>query len=501
MSKAPFRIGKSGWVGDTLVSLSMANLLMASIWGELLYSQTQTYYIPQHGWHAHLSAVIVLFLLTFFFLFVLRTFVSTASRPIQLLCLLAFLIYMALTAGTTRYLTGLNTDFILMLMKNWEMLSLLMILLTIAVVRYLKIAFAVVYLAFFIFFPFSLLHIAKAAMHAAQDFGTAEHLVYEDKTAFSADGIFTPKTIFLIFDELGYKALFEEKHDKKDMDLKNFMYLRDHSLFFSKVPSMWISTTDAIPAITIGQNISSKLLDGDLWVVYQDGRQQPWSESDNLFSTLAGAGKKLAAAGTFHDYCGIFSESLHDCTQRYFPALTGVQPINGLYQGVRSYLASLSPFHKRIEAMKINQHIENSVLGILGDSEIDFVFAHFMMPHTPNIYDRKKKSYDPFKFGLTYLDNLQLTDDVLGRIIDQLKRMGIWDTSTLIVSSDHHWRMRPDMYADSPPNLPLLIKLPGQSTQHPVSSKVPPTKIRPIVEKIVLEKEYDPERIEAWLQE
>ena len=60
------KVGKNGWIGDILVSLSIANLMLLESFNYLIYSPaSELYYLPLHTWHHYLSSIILLVLLLF----------------------------------------------------------------------------------------------------------------------------------------------------------------------------------------------------------------------------------------------------------------------------------------------------------------------------------------------------------------------------------------------------------------------------------------------------
>jgi hypothetical protein len=75
---------------------------------------------------------------------------------------------------------------------------------------------------------------------------------------------------------------------------------------------------------------------------------------------------------------------------------------------------------------------------LIQDEKINFVFIHLSVPHPPGFYDRK--THQLCICG-NYLDNLVLADDTLGQLLKEVNRSRGTDQTTIIISSDHSWRV------------------------------------------------------------
>lgn len=88
-----------------------------------------------------------------------------------------------------------------------------------------------------------------------------------------------------------------------------------------------------------------------------------------------------------------------------------------------------------------------------------------------------------------HLLQLGYTDRLLGELLDQLRRVGLFDRCMLVVMSDHGVSFRPGMSARAPTernlaeimSVPLFIKLPGQKTGDVVDLSVETTDVLPTI--------------------
>ena len=88
-----------------------------------------------------------------------------------------------------------------------------------------------------------------------------------------------------------------------------------------------------------------------------------------------------------------------------------------------------------------------------------------------------------------YERSLQYHDRIIGQIIAQLESSGRFDNALLVVTSDHGCRYDPtenrDRWKTAPVfrRVPLLFKLPGQKSRHPVDKTIYNNHLLPILER------------------
>ena len=74
-------------------------------------------------------------------------------------------------------------------------------------------------------------------------------------------------------------------------------------------------------------------------------------------------------------------------------------------------------------------------------------FFHMYLPHPPYLFNRDWSPHEPLIFGdpgdpHLYLENIYAMDAVLGDIIKILKERGDYDSSMIVLLSDHSWKFQ-----------------------------------------------------------
>jgi hypothetical protein len=256
--------------------------------------------------------------------------------------------------------------------------------------------------------------------------------------------------IWILFDELSYKMAFEEP--PPGVDLKNFRKLRSESVSFANVQAAGFYTDRIIPSVIAGKKIDEIRSDANrelLYLVPGENRWVRYDQNQSLFGLAHAAGWNSAVVGWFNPYCRIFSSVLDSCmwepdelslalesagASEHKSALVNAQIL------VRAFLTADLPSEAQDAATRIAvyQKLMTRATDLIRQREYDFIFIHLSAPHPPGFYNRKTHEFCGCG---NYIDNLQLADDSLGQLEEEIKRSPQADQTTLIVSSDHSWRV------------------------------------------------------------
>jgi hypothetical protein len=97
------------------------------------------------------------------------------------------------------------------------------------------------------------------------------------------------------------------------------------------------------------------------------------------------------------------------------------------------------------------------------DPRLGLVFVHWPIPHGPPVYDRNTRRLGGVVYHrLWYFDNLALVDHTLAELRAALEKAGLWESTTILISSDHAWREAFKYDGKLDRRVPFLLKLAGQ---------------------------------------
>jgi hypothetical protein len=287
--------------------------------------------------------------------------------------------------------------------------------------------------------------------------------------------------------------------------MPSFDEFKKKSVVFSNLKPVGSSTELVIPSLFLGQPVDKirSNLDGDPAIHLTGGHQ--WQAFDPQATIFADAHRlhwTTGVVGWFNPYCRILAGTLDSCFWRMG---------DGEFEGPRSTRSSLenavSPllnlawivqgkprFLQRIHAADLAA-ITPEAKALILDKDIRFVFIHLPIPHLPGIYDRHTETLQPKG---SYIDNLALSDRVLGELMASLNATTLASKTTVIVCSDHSWRVplwraKPLWTAEEEqashgrfdPRPVLMIHKPEQQTEQDVTTPFAEIRIHDIIEHLL----------------
>ena len=133
--------------------------------------------------------------------------------------------------------------------------------------------------------------------------------------------------------------------------------------------------------------------------------------------------------------------------------------------------------------------------------------VHFPVPHWPFVFNPDGSYFGhkdpalPSERGSAseagYRRQVAYVDRVVGQIVDKMKRSGSYDSTLLVLTSDHGARV-PDIWNDGDlTHVPPLVKLPRQAGGERVDKEFWNYRLRPMMEQVL----RGGENSEAWYDE
>lgn len=301
--------------------------------------------------------------------------------------------------------------------------------------------------------------------------------------------------VLIILDELSYHD-FQSAGEKI---LPNIYKIKNNSFNFSKAYSAADTTYQSIPAMLTDAKISHLKL--------------PFSNHypENLFSTLSKSHKIFA-----HEPITLFCKNkiCHGSSKINFKNLSiMLNDILLIFFNKYFPFPQISPtlgnkanhfFFGRWYSDEIDQRVTNiekfTKKIVNKSSEKVFIFAHYLLPHSPYMYDHNCLGYsipnnpdelgDGYEWKVTqkkldvfyyrFLHQLKCADKMVGLLINKLKALNLYNESLIIITSDHgvsfkineNRRVPSQNNYNDIANVPLIIKLPNQNIPKEIDKHV-----------------------------
>jgi hypothetical protein len=282
-----------------------------------------------------------------------------------------------------------------------------------------------------------------------------------------------------VFDEWPYRLTFQ-----KDEVVETMPRLAEFSrqmTVFTQAHSPGCHTVMSMPRLLF-QRTDPFALRGDQ-VGFWDGQFHPTLSQPSLFTAARQRGYRTYMIGWYHPYhvmlgptvdfvcsAGYFNE-LGDSTDKQLRYFSWDATLRLLGLGLGGRLVGQFMVMRNQAVVWQNEMLLEYTRAVFDDPRPQGQFAvfHLPLPHWPYCYCASGVKPLHLVYSSTSEDmareQLIYMDQVVGELLDQLKARGCWDNSTIILTSDHNWRLDPNRdtrSADFLSHVPLLIRFPGQ---------------------------------------
>lgn len=476
---------------DLVLAVSISNLLLLDVWRKVMFADQ--FLLPAWSWRDLVAAILNVALLAALIYPAIRLARSGSLARFQLhrwLCLLPVVI--VLNFVRRRYVEQWRAQ--------WGDERVFLFLAAVAlVVTYLLARWKnkilagaeVAVLCMVTFLPLVALQTVWAIARQPHTPGLARPLPVAPNR---------PRVVWVVFDEMDWRYVYSSRRPA-DLDLPEMDRLRSEAFSAENTSQAGLRTILAMPSLITGIQVSSGydrgkdhlLLTSDVTGISADMRT-----SANIFREARQRGINAGLVGWYMPYCRLLPDALTKC---YWESLdTEVHSFApDLRVSIVSQLRTLSPFEKRQRHEMRYEHMLKHAKELASDPTLGLVLLHMPVPHGPAIYDRRKHELTPFSTRPDwYLDNLALADAALGEIRRAMERAGLWETSTVLVSSDHSLRWYSNLNETTDSRIPFLLKLPGQHHGETYSPHVNAMLSHDLILSLIEGKLTQPSQLAPW---
>ena len=333
------------------------------------------------------------------------------------------------------------------------------------------------------------------------------------------------RVVWIVYDELSYREVFE-KASANGLSLPAFQSLQAESVSFrNAVPAAYL-TEYAVPSLLLGLRVGNTHADSPRELSVRIAGAKHYTKLDphaTIFGELHREGLNSAAVGWYYPYCDLLAPVVSSCeweTGILVPLLSGmsgeksvfnnaVALTTGSIEQMLGHELPLSPTEVT-ERHRSYQQLLSSAKAAIANPGNSLVFVHLPVPHPFGFYDRRTGRWSATG---SYLDNLVLADRALQILLDAVHGSSQSDFTTVIVTSDHSWRV--EMWRNAPgwtkedaaaapaqfdPRIPILVHFPNE--KHPLELDKPLQAIRTrsLISEILSGKVETPEAARAWAE-
>jgi hypothetical protein len=315
-----------------------------------------------------------------------------------------------------------------------------------------------------------------------------------------ARGAHSPRFVWVIFDELDQRMVFERR--PAYLELPELDRMVGESVSANHAVETATFTAIALPSLICGRIFANaQAVDASTLELVPQGSTQrvDWRNEPNVFTRARSLGLNAALVGWHHPYCRVVGDQLIDCfaLPSFHSTAALVEEARAARDGVWKTAAWLfewqlvnlrdmfrggeDPGSERFRDAEIQRaqqqqyfQIRDQAYRDAADPRIDLLFLHIPAPHLLPIYNRRKHNFD-LDGDLDYFDNVALVDRTLGELRAAIEQAGLSDRTSLLVTADHGlrpgawigrmgWTEELDRLTERQPpeTVPFILKLAGQ---------------------------------------
>lgn len=495
---------------DLLVSLSIANLMFLKLWLKILpYDPGSNFFKPFSPLNTYLAAMLnvvlwggLLFLLVrvsrkraaLFPWIVLAVFLAT-SLTVCYGVGVAFISYAKFVflfgahgaRGFSVFCWFAGVLLVLLLVRHRQRLARCYAVLPLIFAPYLLVTFGQSCLALWRLEPAAQFH---------------PHAVTPPRALQNPLGT---RVVWIIFDETDYRLCFGNR--PSFLALPEFDRFRSTALFATRAYSPNDNTQTSLPSLLTGIPLERTVPVGArrLDLVHAGTRaRSDFGGADSIFRQVKARGGSTALLGWFIPY-GRTMRDLDLC--RDYPRYNFYTSdrFSDVFLRQQREVVDMRfiPFNNTLLAdnqMQIVTRMRADVSSVVKENDASFMFLHYSLPHSPNIYDRHtgRLGFNRNK-GTGYFDNVALADRCLGELRKSMEDKGVWDSSLVVISSDHHWRTNTYDGRLDKQHVPFMVKFPHQARTLTFTGKFNTILTKEMILNVLDKKIESPEEAEKWL--
>lgn len=323
------------------------------------------------------------------------------------------------------------------------------------------------------------------------------------------------RVVWVLFDEMSYDQLFD--HRWSGLQMPNFDRLRAQSVNFSDVRPNGFYTWLVLPSLALGQSVTDVRSSTAGYLYLRTTAHPSWQRFDpnaTLFADAKRLGWTTGLTSWSLPQCRVLADELDSCWMQLFPYEDHLSQdrstLGNVMAPIQAVLARLEhhPMHDSKTAAEILSPVMDAGQSLAADDNINFAFIHLPLPHPRGIYHR---ATGKISYGGSYIDNMALTDKVLGELEATLAKTPSASMTALIISSDHSWRVplwrnksgwtQEDEAASGgkfEPRPVLIVHFPGETQAETVAQPFPILREHDLVD-LLLRHPMDATGLEDWV--
>jgi hypothetical protein len=278
--------------------------------------------------------------------------------------------------------------------------------------------------------------------------------------------------VALLFDELSFPYVYDAGTVRGELPALSRVAATATSYLRVTAPAR--DTLMSLPGYLAGRSFHDVRVDrGRLVKIDGDESAEVFSarDADSLFATARRVGLRTEIAGYYLPYCDLLSGVADRCQSLSFYNAAGVDTAFSPLHPIATTLIlwprqfpfglAKNPAFARLQRDLVERTAQFAKQPV---ARASFRFVHFSVPHLPFVFTDSgfDPPFDPLRTSPddAYARQVRYADRLLGDVVDRMQRDGSFDSTTLVVLSDHGYRF--GGRDRDPLHIPFIVKAAGQ---------------------------------------
>lgn len=353
----------------------------------------------------------------------------------------------------------------------------------------------------------------------------------------AAASLNAPRIVWVILDEFDASVAFE--HRLASMKLPHIDRFRRESVNFRHATSPSDRTVTAVPSLLTGIPFSSVVRKETSDIILagtEGGKEYSFRETPSVIDWANSAGVPVTIVGWTHPYCRVFGSKLAQCAWYENPYMSTAQTWATALQSLSMPKAVAAQMWQEARGLKVDPCDETGLRNLTAMGYEDYrttvrsivenqrtkvheflqsgvgglrIF-HLATPHPPGV-SLSPASGHPGA-GASFAANYAIADSIFGEIRSILEERGEWDSTLVILTSDHglrsFWEETGCMSSEDRQllarrqelSVPLILKWPGGAVPVAVEKPVSTLVLAPLVHAYLRREIQTPDEFKTYLE-
>ncbi|MBN9660693.1 MAG: sulfatase-like hydrolase/transferase [Acidobacteria bacterium] len=277
------------------------------------------------------------------------------------------------------------------------------------------------------------------------------------------------RVVLIVFDEWDYRLSFPDR--RNGLQLPAIDRFRNGSLHATQAQPPGTNTTSSFMSIL--RDDRSQPPEALVETTLTPPGRPPNEDKHSLFAKLARNHLNAGVVSWYVPLCRIYGANLSACEWHPYDLVNPLYT-NSTSEAMKAQLWDLAspgvltgwlPTPRASRHIETLKRLQSAAVSMTSDPRLSFAMVHLPTTHQPFVWDAAKRRISVRSPSLSsYLDSVTLVDQQFDEIRRSMEQVGVWTSSTVILTADHSQRTKTIAGGAKDARVPFLVKMAGSTS-------------------------------------